>query len=628
MAYKLRIYILFVMSVCSLATSAVTKGNFDFVVGVDGDFKAAKAAAESSSKSRFIMFFPDGSYDIGSLTGDDNQMSTFKKGNVSFIGQSMDGVTIYNKAVNEGISISATLYLQSSASNVYLQDITFENKATYVASASANRFVVIMDRGNKNVYKNVRMLSTQDTYYTPSGDNRSYLEDCEIHGTVDFICGGGDLMFNKCLLYLENRSNNCVTAPAGTGQWGYVFLDCTIDGYSVNNNSYRLGRSWNNSPRSVFVNTSMKVLPSAAGWGEPMNVVPSLFAEYNSRDANGNLVNTSGRKSSYTKNGTTVYVNPVLSASDAAKYTVANVMGGSDGWCPDNSTRQVAAPYISVSQNLISWDDDDLALCYVIFRNGKYVANTTATSYAVPLGANPSDEYTVRAANEMGGLGPMSNVVNPSVVSENSEVSLFYYNNGTLSSSLDNENDNMWTCSDNGKTDYVWAITGRDDKSILPGNPITYNGSAYTTFKSSNGAQNTLYLPKNVRPKKVTFIGYSNTSESVGYLTEVNGNAISLPVSTNTGMDNYAQNPTQISYVFTEDVCGQFTFTFTNKQVCFVMNLEVEETECGSVDLENVSSDVRNQEAPTYDLSGNRVVKMETGKVYVRDGTRFVLINK
>lgn len=93
-------------------------------------------------------------------------------------------------------------------------------------------------------------------------------------------------------------------------------------------------------------------------------------------------------------------------------------------------------------------------------------------------------------------------------------------------------------------------------------------------------------------------------------------------------MDNYAQNPTQISYVFTEDVCGQFTFTFTNKQVCFVMNLEVEETECGSVDLENVSSDVRNQEAPTYDLSGNRVVKMETGKVYVRDGTRFVLINK
>ena len=115
----------------------------------------------------------------------------------------------------------------------------------------------------------VKLQSTQDTYYSTTGNYRSYWEDGEIHGTVDFICGGGDILFNKCLLCLESRAGNVITAPAGTGSWGYVFRNCTIDGYAINSKSYRLGRAWSNSPRAVYINTTMKLLPTDLAWGDP-----------------------------------------------------------------------------------------------------------------------------------------------------------------------------------------------------------------------------------------------------------------------------------------------------------------------------------------------------------------------
>ena len=635
----MKLYILLFMCLFSLTSSAVTKNNYDFVVGVDGDFRAAKAAAEASQKSRFILFFPDGEYDIGSLTGDDNQMTTFQKGNISFVGQSMNGVVIYNTAKNENISSTATLYFNSNASNIYLQDLTLQNRGQVDPNANANRYVVVRDLGSKNIYKNVKMLSGQDTYYTPSGSTRSYLETCEIHGTVDFICGGGDLMFNKCSLILENRSNNCITAPAGTGQWGYVFLDCTIDGYPVNNNSYRLGRSWNKSPRAVYINSTMKVLPTVAGWGEPMNVVPTLFAEYNSRDANGNMVNTSQRKSNYQKDANTVYINPVLSAQDAAKYTIANVMKGDDNWDPTQTTRQVEAPTLSVNSNVIFWQDNEAALCYVVFRNGKYVANTKTTSYTIPSGIPESDTYTVRAANEMGGLGASFNGVHPGDNSGggdpivNVDSHLFYYGNGTLSKTGSNEFDNEWTCSDNGKTDYSWAITSRDDKSILYGTDIVYKGTSYSTFKASNGAQNTFYLPEGVNATKVTFIGYTNNADGAGVLSEINGRSTSLEMTTNTTTANYASNPTEISYTFENGVTGSFTFTFGSNQVCFVMVLEVEKVG-DDVYVEDVVADLENEAQKAnvslliYDLNGKKVEKLEPGHIYVQNGKCFVIYGK
>jgi pectin methylesterase-like acyl-CoA thioesterase len=382
------------------SSSAITRKAFDFVIGTDGDFKAAMAAASKSASSgnRFYIFFPNGEYNIGSLTGNSNQMTTFPTSNVSFIGQSADSTVIFNKSSQEGISITATLYF-SNANNLYLQDVTVLNKANYgdpSTYSTTGRHVAIMEQGNDIIYKNVKLLSTQDSYYTKG--NRTYWENGEIHGTTDFICGGGDIYFYKCLIYTDK--NSTITAPATTTSWGYVFMNCTIDG-SVS--TYKLGRSWSNSPKCVYINTTMKKLPAAAGWGDPMNVVPSLFAEYNSKTASGSAVDLSGRRTTYTLSGSTVTLKPVLNADEAAKYTIENVMGT---WKPDLLTVQVSAPVVRREAAALKWDDNDKALCWVIFKDKKYYKCVTTNSCEITSDAQAS--YVVRAANAMGGLGPVS----------------------------------------------------------------------------------------------------------------------------------------------------------------------------------------------------------------------------
>jgi len=248
-------------------------------------------------------------------------------------------------------------------------------------------------------------LSNQDTYY--SGSGRLYFEGGSIHGTVDFICGGGDVFFNESLLYLEERTGNCITAPSTTSNWGYVFSGCTIDGNAVANGNFNLGRPWQNSPKSIYINTKMSILPSAAGWTE-MGVVPGLFAEYNSTTPSGTAVDVSMRKKSFTYLDVTTPVNPYLTAEQAATYTIDNVLGGTDTWQPKLYTDQASAPLISGNGSTMSWADNNYVLCWAIFKDGIFVSFTTINSYVIPSSVS-SGTYTVCAANEMGGLSAISN---------------------------------------------------------------------------------------------------------------------------------------------------------------------------------------------------------------------------
>lgn len=386
----------------------VAKKTFDFVVGVDGDFADAVAAASTAGGERFRIFFPNGEYKIGEQTGDANQKTVFSYPNVSFIGQSSEGVILKNTNTNEGIGITATLNFTNSANNLYLQDLTLRNSDFRSGVASLGRCVALQDYGNKNIYKNVNVQSNQDTYY--SGGGRYYFETSALHGTVDFLCGGGDVFFNETLLYLEDRANNCITAPATQSDWGYVFSNCTIDGFPSTNGNYSLGRPWQNAPKAVYINTTMKVLPSAAGWAQ-MGVVPALFAEYNSVTESGTPVDVSNRKTSYTYDDVTTPVNPWLSEEDANLHTIENVLGGNDDWQPTLYTEQAAVPEIYLDNNNVSWDNNDYTLCWAVFKDGNFVEFTTNNSYEIPSETTSGSEFSVRAANEMGGLSVESNKI-------------------------------------------------------------------------------------------------------------------------------------------------------------------------------------------------------------------------
>jgi len=392
--------------------SAIEKKKIDFVVGVDGDFKAAVTAAGksgASSNNRFVIFVPDGEYDITRLTGDSHGKSTVSASYLSIIGQSLEKTIIANTTDTESIGHTATIYFPKN-NEMYMQDITLRNKSTACAQNACRQVALQQNEGDKFIFKNVRLWSGQDTYYSKKG--RTYWEGGEIDGTVDFICGGGNVFFEGTKLVMT-RKGGYITASQSDSDWGYVFNNATIE---VSDNSFNktfyLGRSWARA-KTVFLNTIMKAEPTAEGWGPDMNSAPQVFGEYNSKNANGGAINTSQRKTRFDggKDGSTATtLKTVWSASDAAKYTLQNVLKGSDNWDPTKLTAQVNAPKIAQEGAEITWNNDDNARCWVIFVNGKYKANVITPSFSLD-GIATGSKITVRAANSMGGLGASSNEV-------------------------------------------------------------------------------------------------------------------------------------------------------------------------------------------------------------------------
>ena len=387
--------------------SAIEKKKIDFVVGVDGDFKAAVTAAGKSGASannRFVIFVPDGEYDITRLTGDRHGKSTVSASYLSIIGQSLEKTIIANTTDTESIGHTATIYFPKN-NEMYMQDITLRNKSTACAQNACRQVALQQNEGDKFIFKNVRLWSGQDTYYSKKG--RTYWEGGEIDGTVDFICGGGDVFFEGTKLVMT-RKGGYITAAQNSPDWGYVFNNATIE---VSDNSFNgtfyLGRSWNNA-KTVFLNTKMVAQPAPEGWFQKsINSSPVVFGEYNSKDKNGNAVDVSRRRTSF-DNSTTL--KTVWDASDAAKYTLANVLKGSDNWDPTKLTAQVSAPKIAQEGAEITWNDDESARCWVIFVNGKYKANVITPSFSLE-GVATGSKIMVRAANSMGGLGASSNEV-------------------------------------------------------------------------------------------------------------------------------------------------------------------------------------------------------------------------
>ena len=381
---------------------------FDFIVAEDGSGDgttiqdAFNAAAKAGGNSRFLILVKNGTYNAGEA------VTELNTSNVSLIGQSQDGVIIKNSN-GTGISTSSTIHIERNVTGFYAQDLTIQNGYDYTVNPQVA--VALYDRSNKSVYKRVKLLSYQDTHVT-GVDVRQYYEDCEIHGTVDFICGGGDIFYNRALLYLEDRTGNVITAPATSAncQYGYVFRDCTIDGHESNKSSYCLGRPWKDSPRSVFINTTMNLLPKAQGWTD-MSAYPALFAEYNSMNKNGEPIDLENRTNTFTVNGIpqTMPYNPVLTKEEADRYTIENVLGGTDAWQPTLCTDQVSAPVISGSGSTVTWDAVPYAINYVIIRDGEIIGQTIETSYTDIESDGLSHVYQVVAANEYGGLSELSN---------------------------------------------------------------------------------------------------------------------------------------------------------------------------------------------------------------------------
>ena len=407
---------------------------FDYVVTKNGDIDAAIAAANAKTgNDRFYIFVPDGEYHIGSKN-DNEKTDTLKSNNISLIGQSQGGVTIWNQPKEEGLRKTATLHLFKTATDFYAQDLKLENRFDYASAGSAGRAAAFHDQGNRTIMKNVSLISYQDTYFSNNAgaDSRAYFENCDIAGVVDFICGDGNIWFEECnLIHRDRASNNIVAAEQGKIQeWGYVFNNCTIKTEKENPQHHRdynwtLARPWNDYPTCTFLNTTMKTLPKLTGWGKMDTGRIIRFHEYKSKNADGNLISLSTRSLTACSPGAGSE-ECVLSDVQAATYTKRNALGGADGFEPDKLCAQINAQSgiiagreaaekdivwkddIVLEDNLLKWNKQEEALCYFLFKqneDGKWIYLENTTSNQVNLTNYRAGSYCVRAANQRGGLG-------------------------------------------------------------------------------------------------------------------------------------------------------------------------------------------------------------------------------
>ena len=348
------------------------------------------ANAEATSSNPAKIFLPNGFYDLG------NTCLTSVSSNVSIIGESQNGVTIKNAPLEEGIGLTATLLF--TGNDIYLQDLALQCSNESCSTPAASRCVAIQDKGTRNIAKNVSLLSTQDTYYSNGGaSQRAFFDNCYITGTVDFLCGGGDVVFNNTTLYvLERSSANVIAAPntdANT-QWGYVMLNCTIDGHSGQANKYNIARPWNGSPAATWINTTCKLLPSSAAYTSMTGGLVLRFHEYNTQDANGsaitghNLTACGGASTS-----DALYIDEAT----ASTYTIENVLSGSDSWNPEAIVAQATVVKTSVANNVVTVPEG----IYLVEKDGNFVEIFNGTSYKY----DNTGKYTLRMANERGGFG-------------------------------------------------------------------------------------------------------------------------------------------------------------------------------------------------------------------------------
>lgn len=382
------------------------QATYDYVVSnadeLDAAIKELQTTNKTADAERKTVFLKNGKYTYGTLTGSYQHNVSFHIDNwndiynVSLIGESKDGVLI--EGTTDGIT-SSTFELGKGTGN-YLQDLTIRNNYDFRAETFKGVSCAVTG-GNKTILKNVAMQASQDTYVT--GD-RTYLEDCDIYGTTDFICGGGDIFFERCNLILGNKSGNVIVAPntQPSKEWGYVLNNCTVKAdegaTNATDKSWNLGRPWDNEPRAYYLNTKMEVLCSDAGWTS-MGKLTTHFYEYNSVDRNGNKIDLSKRQNSPTSLNT---YTPVLTDAEAKEFTVHNVLGGTDAWDAASYTIQTSKPELTYTDGTLKWNPMTDARCYAIFKNGEYVANTTSCEYTTN---DMTATWTVRAANEMGGLG-------------------------------------------------------------------------------------------------------------------------------------------------------------------------------------------------------------------------------
>lgn len=195
---------------------------------------------------------------------------------------------------------TATLFLGGGSAVV--AHLTVENTAG--DGADVGQALAVYADAARVCMVDVALLGNQDTLFTsplplqvrePNGfrgprenaprlDTVQYYRDCTIAGNIDFIFGGANAVFDRCLIRpVAHRSGTSYITAACTpvGKPGYLFADCTVQGGSAPGSVY-LGRPWRADAAVFWLDCALSKEVNPAGWdnwSNPANEETAIFGE-------------------------------------------------------------------------------------------------------------------------------------------------------------------------------------------------------------------------------------------------------------------------------------------------------------------------------------------------------------
>lgn len=240
--------------------------------------------------------------------------------NIRLVGEDRDKTIInYDDHANiKKMGTFKTYTLKICGNDVHLENLTVENSSLPMGQA-----VALHVEGDRAVFVNCRFLGHQDTIYAGRENSRQYFEKCYIEGTTDFIFGPATVWFEACEIYCKRNSYITAANTPENIKYGFIFNNCKITAADSTTAMY-LGRPWRAFAMTLFMNCELPKCIIEKGWhnwGKVENEKTARYCEYNNK---GEGAKTKGRPS---------WIK-VLSKSEAAEFTLQNVLAGCDGWNP------------------------------------------------------------------------------------------------------------------------------------------------------------------------------------------------------------------------------------------------------------------------------------------------------
>lgn len=288
-----------------------------------GDYETVQAAIDSIQSNNvepITILIQPGEYR--------EKIDIYRKHNISIIGLGAtpeDTVLVYDnhaKTLDENgkeIGTNASFSMRAEANDFTAENLSIINDA----GKDAGQAVALAARGDRQVYRNVRIIGWQDTLLAEGPGNRQYYVDSYIDGHVDYIFGSANAVFENSMIH--SKAGGYITAASTQeGTHGYVFVDSRLTADPGLTGMVDLGRPWRPFANVVYIDTWMDDHIMQAGWNNWGNSDNELTARYGEYNSTGPGAKVQSRHVWTTQ----------LTEDEAQLYSVKSMLNGSDGWDP------------------------------------------------------------------------------------------------------------------------------------------------------------------------------------------------------------------------------------------------------------------------------------------------------